>query len=277
MESIFSGKQLIGTKLAEFCAHALLALEVLIHPRALPLADYSSTNHNSFGGAHCNFQDSYGLGQNKSSPFGLQQVGHDTPESDDDLCHRWLEYGKEPDVSLAEGTNTKHAEEPSGVSRDDDPKYLTVYHSSGNQNPETSKQASETATCTDIEMQVVEEDIVVKSDQPEESIVQLQEPISCKNLSVAEVSCGTVAAETVSERIVSDSAVPQHTDSQMESGQGVSTNKDGESPNLSNSLLPGTSGSSKDKGVALEFDHDDSSDEDAFPDIVDADPDSDSN
>jgi hypothetical protein len=32
-----SGKLEIGTKLAEFCSHALLALDVLTHPRALSL------------------------------------------------------------------------------------------------------------------------------------------------------------------------------------------------------------------------------------------------
>ncbi|GAB2272033.1 hypothetical protein Dimus_006856 [Dionaea muscipula] len=37
------GKQAAGTKIAEFCAHALLVLEVLIHPRGLPLVDFPSS------------------------------------------------------------------------------------------------------------------------------------------------------------------------------------------------------------------------------------------
>ncbi|KAL9223986.1 hypothetical protein vseg_000064 [Gypsophila vaccaria] len=39
LELFLKGKQNAGTKVAEFCAQALLALEVLIHPRALPLVD----------------------------------------------------------------------------------------------------------------------------------------------------------------------------------------------------------------------------------------------
>ncbi|KAK8930821.1 hypothetical protein KSP39_PZI016575 [Platanthera zijinensis] len=38
------GRQETGTKLAAFCAHALLSLEILIHPRALPLMDQLPQN-----------------------------------------------------------------------------------------------------------------------------------------------------------------------------------------------------------------------------------------
>lgn len=44
---MFSGKQEIGTKIAEFCAHALLALEVLLHPRALSVDDFSTMKSKS--------------------------------------------------------------------------------------------------------------------------------------------------------------------------------------------------------------------------------------
>lgn len=40
------GKQKTGTTLAEFCITSLLALEVLIHPRALPLHEFSSFTEN---------------------------------------------------------------------------------------------------------------------------------------------------------------------------------------------------------------------------------------
>ncbi|KAL0538644.1 hypothetical protein IC582_022795 [Cucumis melo] len=40
LELFRKGKQENGTKLGEFCAHALLAMEVLIHPRVLPLSDF---------------------------------------------------------------------------------------------------------------------------------------------------------------------------------------------------------------------------------------------
>ncbi|KAF7801450.1 proline-, glutamic acid- and leucine-rich protein 1 [Senna tora] len=265
LELFRRGKQLIGTKLAEFCAHALLALEVLIHPRALPLVDYSSANNTSFHEGHRNFEYGYALGQTKSTPYGLQQVVHDAPESDDDLCHRWLENEEEPDVPSAEGA--KHDEGPSSTFRDNDPKLLTVHNSSGTQKPEGSEQVPEIATCTDTEMRVAEDEVIVKSDQTRESIVQFQEPISCRSISVAEASCGSMAPEP-----------ENHTGIQIESGQGALTNKDGESASLSSSFLQKMSDSGKDKDFALKFgDGDSSGDEDAFPDIVDADPDSDSN
>ncbi|GLT88744.1 hypothetical protein SLE2022_067550 [Rubroshorea leprosula] len=44
------GKQEAGTKIARFCAHALLMLEVLIHPRALALADSPPSRPNSSKG-----------------------------------------------------------------------------------------------------------------------------------------------------------------------------------------------------------------------------------
>lgn len=43
---VSTGKQNTGTKLANFCARALLDLEVLVHPRALPLTDMALPSGN---------------------------------------------------------------------------------------------------------------------------------------------------------------------------------------------------------------------------------------
>ncbi|KAJ6801190.1 proline-, glutamic acid- and leucine-rich protein 1 isoform X2 [Iris pallida] len=48
LELFRRGKQETGAKVAAFCAHALLALEVLIHPRALPLVDAPVANSSVF-------------------------------------------------------------------------------------------------------------------------------------------------------------------------------------------------------------------------------------
>lgn len=199
---------------------------MLIHPRALPLVDYPSTNHKSHSEVHGDFVGGYALGHNRSTPFGLQQVVHNDPESDDDLCNRWLSNAEEPEVPLVE--DTKQAEEPSG---------------------------------TDIEMRVADEEIFVKkTDQPGKPIEQFPEPIPCTSIPVA-------TTETVSEkRVLDTTTLPHHTSNELELGKGPSSNIEGESD------------LSKDKGFLLKLDHDDSSaDEDALPDIVDADPDSDSN
>ncbi|XP_062091771.1 uncharacterized protein LOC133797759 isoform X2 [Humulus lupulus] len=47
LELFRRGKQEIGTKIAEFCAHALLAMEVLLHPRALSVDDFSTMKSKS--------------------------------------------------------------------------------------------------------------------------------------------------------------------------------------------------------------------------------------
>ncbi|KAK4268227.1 hypothetical protein QN277_024913 [Acacia crassicarpa] len=245
------GKQRIGTKLSEFCAYALLALELLIHPRALPLVDDSAI-HNSSGEAHGNLRDGYAVGRNKSSPLGSQQVVYGTPESDDDLCQNWLKDGTEPDVPLAkEGT-----QQP--------------------EKPERNKKMPETATCPDTEMTAGEDENVSKSDCPGESAMQLQDPISCTSIAETEASRRSVVVEPVSEKIVSDNTVP-YTGNKMESSQKASIGKDSESVYLSNKM-PMTSDLNMNHGFAHKLDHLDSSndDDDDIPDIVDADPDSDS-
>ncbi|KAI9111161.1 hypothetical protein K1719_017772 [Acacia pycnantha] len=101
-----------------------------------------------------------------------------------------------------------------------------------------------TATCSDIEMTAVEDENVCKSDCP--------------------------VVEPVSEKIVSDNTLPRP-GNKMESSQEASISKDSESAYLSNKM-PMTSHLNKENGFAHKLDHDD----DDIPDIVDADPDSDS-
>ncbi|OVA09040.1 hypothetical protein BVC80_9097g108 [Macleaya cordata] len=108
------GKQETGTKLAEFCAHALLALEVLIHPRALPLAD--SSNRGTFDeGFNGKFPDNVfsGFMQNRT-PFSRGILGMDEPDPDDDLYESWLGNGEETEAP-AKNTDQemKDANEPS--------------------------------------------------------------------------------------------------------------------------------------------------------------------
>ncbi|TKY64039.1 Proline-, glutamic acid- and leucine-rich protein 1 [Spatholobus suberectus] len=267
LELFRRGKQRTGTKLADFCAHALLTLEVLIHPRALPLVDYAYANINSFGEAPSNLQHEY-FGRSYRSPNGLQVP----PDYDDDLCARWLENGNEADVSLDK--NTKHTQEPSEACRANDSE---VHVSSGTNIQERTEMVSETATCADVEMKTVEDEINFKLDQPGESVVQFQEPISCTtNIPMAETH-SDVADDIVSEKIVSDSTVPHNEASHMESGQGSSVKKDFELASQSNSLLQRTSGSNIFQEFAFKLDYDNSlADEDDFPDIMDGDPDSDS-
>ena len=249
MESLFAGKQQTSvTKVAEFCALALLALEVLIHPRGLPLVDYTYEDNNSLGEAHSNLQHEY-FGRSNSTPYGLPQV---PPDYDENLCAEWLENGNGADVSRDK--DTKNNQGPSEACRENDPEVLPVHVSSDTNIQERAQMDSEAATSADVEMKTV----------GDETNFTLNIPTEAHN-------------DIVSEKILSDSTVPHNEGSHMESDHGNSVNKDLEFASQSNSLWQTTSGSNIFQEFAFKVDGDNSlADEDDFPDIVDGDPDSDS-
>lgn len=221
---------------------------MLIHPRALPLVDYVCANNNTFGEALSYFQDGY-VSRNNSTPYGLPQEV--PPDYDDDVCAKWLENGDEAGGSLAK--NTEYTKEPSEACRDNDP-----------------EEPSGTATCADVEMRIAEDEIIFKSDQPGESVVQSQDILVTDTRDA-------VATEVDPERIVSDSTIPHNEASHVESGQGSLVDTGIELASQSNSSLQRTSDSNMVQGSAFKLDYGNSVvGEDPFPDIVDADPDSDS-
>ncbi|XP_010257020.1 PREDICTED: proline-, glutamic acid- and leucine-rich protein 1-like isoform X2 [Nelumbo nucifera] len=104
LELFRRGKQEIGTKLAEFCAHALLALEVLIHPRSLPLVDISSRSQGEFVSSfdHRLPENLFSVSQkNNNCTFPGDILVMDDPELDDDLYSSWLGNGEETDVPMS--------------------------------------------------------------------------------------------------------------------------------------------------------------------------------
>ncbi|XP_077250053.1 proline-, glutamic acid/leucine-rich protein isoform X2 [Tasmannia lanceolata] len=101
LELFRRGKQEAGTKLAEFCAHALLALEVLIHPRALPLSEFPAGNYSTLDEGHKRrFPDNIFSSSHKpSTPFSR---GVDDFDPDDDLYESWLGNGEETGADTSE-------------------------------------------------------------------------------------------------------------------------------------------------------------------------------
>ncbi|KAI3970679.1 hypothetical protein MKX01_024326 [Papaver californicum] len=100
LELFRRGKQERGTKLAEFCAHALLALEVLIHPRALPLTDFTST-HDTFDQGF-NRNNMFSSSNQSRLPFsgGILGMTEPEPDPDDDLYDSWLGNGEETEAPV---------------------------------------------------------------------------------------------------------------------------------------------------------------------------------
>ncbi|KAL4576739.1 hypothetical protein LXL04_012838 [Taraxacum kok-saghyz] len=108
-----SGMKETGTKLAEFCAHALLTLEVLIHPRALPLIDYGSNFEYPVNGVKNNV---YSSAQNGNVVTGGSSKKGES-EEDDDLYHEWVkENGNDLEKKTTE--NVGSIEAPINVPED---------------------------------------------------------------------------------------------------------------------------------------------------------------
>lgn len=255
LELFRKGKQETGSKLAEFCAHALLALEVLIHPRALPL--FSPASCNSFEGVNPKFSESmYSGGLKHGGPFtsGIQGIRGNIPDLDhDDLYGSWLENDKEtgaPDSRLHK--TMRDTEEPSET--------LMFRGDEMGQDP--------VAANVNVRMGGKEDEIMVETDQFHESIAQVQEPGSSRGATDHEsidVSLGT----QISSGIVSGSGASDHAGNVFASGQDVLVAKGNEFATTGMNTSATTSISEKITGDALELDGDD-----PFPEIFDVDPDS---
>lgn len=98
------GKQETGTKVAAFCAHALLALEILIHPRALPLVHAPVTDSSAL--------DEQLIHNHENLNVSINDLYDD---DDDDLYNSWL--GDEPRMedNNAATTHIENQEQPMEV------------------------------------------------------------------------------------------------------------------------------------------------------------------
>ncbi|CAA7396095.1 unnamed protein product [Spirodela intermedia] len=88
LELFYRGKQEIGTKVAAFCTRAMLALEVLIHPRSLSLMDSPAQRGSDFNRIISNQPGSMFLAGRKSNffpdPRETPQVVDDSALANDD-------------------------------------------------------------------------------------------------------------------------------------------------------------------------------------------------
>lgn len=122
LELFRRGTREIGTKVAECCAHALLALEVLIHPRALPLLDLQSTDNNYevgnkwfSGNVHISDRAA-----NNTFHIGTSRKAPDEPDSyNDDLYADWMRNSEDSDTVAADpGKDAHKSNQPPETLRD---------------------------------------------------------------------------------------------------------------------------------------------------------------
>lgn len=98
LELFRKGKLETGTALSAFCAHALLALEVLIHPRALPLVDFPVAKSSTFDeGFNCRFSENTLVGSQKANLASFSKGGIEALNDleDDEQYFDWLGNGEE--------------------------------------------------------------------------------------------------------------------------------------------------------------------------------------
>lgn len=241
LELFRRGMRETGTKLGEFCAHALLALEVLIHPRALSLIDLSSPSNTSFDGINSRFPDVYSYGHKQNTPFSTSTLGKGPDDSnlgDDDLYESWLANDDEIEIPVTNdsGKDKSCTEKPSETCRDPSPEKIPlVADSFSTRVPEESRP------------ELVSDRVEGKGDEIMVEAPQFQEPIK--------------QGDSTS-RVISDGIVSDHVEGEL------ATKPDDFATGI---VSTATATSNLERSKQLDVD----SDMESLPDIVDGDPDSD--
>ncbi|KAJ4720599.1 Proline-, glutamic acid-and leucine-rich protein 1 [Melia azedarach] len=202
LELFGKGKQQAGRQLAGFCASALLALEVLIHPRFLPLERLHSANYNSLDKATLGFPEtlySGGQKQNISYFSGMERTGEGAPESfDDDLYDRWFSDGHANEIPVHGTTSNVDIMKPSEASVVQQREKLSVTSSSGIEVPERNKGEQ-----ANVGMRKGAE-IMVQLQQVQKSTVKFQELPSSKGVTSSTVTGDIQRPEMETEHAASD-------------------------------------------------------------------------
>lgn len=236
---LFAGRQETGTKLAEFCVHALLALEVLIHPRYLPIVDSPPTSINSVS-RELNFKlpENIYSHDRKQNPFLVNDES-------------WTQDGDETDYLLTDlEKNVNYPENPNETSGDPEAeKSDPNVGSSGRKDSEEQEQQPAMA---------VSEHFVMAENK---DAVLVDPRVSMENISQGNATCHSV-------NVGPGRTEEKSANSEMTPGKDFRVDKDdglAASPIMALDSMIG-------KGSGLELDDEGM---DSFPDIIDAEPDSD--
>ncbi|KAF4367940.1 hypothetical protein F8388_002551 [Cannabis sativa] len=234
-------KQEIGTKLAEFCAHALLALEVLLHPRALSVDDFSTMKSKS------------------------DEVHDEIAENIYTDNISWLENGKETEAAFCYPAETlRYNDIPSEtfpVSQD-----INLSNGSNKEIPVGSKWEPAAANAGAV-IQGSGDELMVESHQLPES-----RPLN--HDFVPANTDGPAGFQKVNESISSGSGTLQQAGDNTASGQDMDISM-AKTDKFSTVGTSSTLDPEKGKAIASKLHHE--SDSDEYPDLLDVGPDSDSN
>ncbi|KAJ4721045.1 proline-, glutamic acid- and leucine-rich protein 1 isoform X1 [Melia azedarach] len=246
---LFSKGKQAGRQLAGFCASALLALEVLIHPRFLPLERFPSANYNSLDKATLGIPETlYSGGQKQNNPYfsGMERTGDGAPDSyDDDLYDKWFSDGHGNEIPVHATTNNVDVMKPSEKVRE-------------RNNVEQAHVGMKKGV-----------EIIVASQQVQLSTIKFQEVPFSKGVTGSTVTGDIQHPEMETERTPPDDGLDGKTQEKASAKEILPERHDG----LTSMGVNAPTTSNTDKGKTV-FDLDGDSSMDLFPDIVEVDPDS---
>lgn len=233
------GRQAAGTKIAAFCAHALVTLELLVHPRGLPMIDFPSQSTDTFVR-----QPNFGYPQHYLPPNGSTSAAALSDLDEDDFLNDIYLNNRVPESSMPEAKNATPAvdvvKHPQGVNNSAGGEASEERGLSGAYNPDTNR------------FQIMSSGVAFH--EPEPSPVPIREPE--ERLPCADAMVPPLVAK-------SGSAGPLQ-------GEDVPTTKSATSVET---WVPSRSG--EDTLMLSHVELDEALSSDSFPDIVDGDPDSD--
>ncbi|GFZ11209.1 hypothetical protein Acr_22g0006070 [Actinidia rufa] len=255
------GMRETGTKLAEFCAHALLALEVLIHPRALSLIDFSPS-HNGVDGFN-RLPDVYSYGNKQNTPFSSEGLGKGPGDSilgGDDLYESWLANDDEIENPVIESGKDKSypTEKPSET--------LISDPSSDKINP-----VADSSIARVFEERVISsagERIEEKGNEVMGEEQEVLEPIK-----QAETMAGMVRGHMVAQWVVAEGSALDSVEVEPPTSRSFLAAVADSSVTGDASTSAGASDLERSKHFSMDLERESSVD--SLPDIVDGDPDSD--
>ncbi|CAH9111484.1 unnamed protein product [Cuscuta europaea] len=256
------GVQETETRLSHFCAHALLTLEVLVHPRALPLLDHRSTVDYD-GSRYQRFTDLRQSGggvrqEVHSNIHEMSKTGQDelVVSEYDELHERWMRIDDDA---------TEEAPSPSDVTMDNKSNNTKELSVSLNNDLLCLKSAAEVTDDQKHGEEPIKKQPVRNIDNARSGALVLMETdteLPNNNLSLMEGVDTELPNNKLSLMEGVDTELPNNNLSLMEGGGASILNKIA-SPSIS-SLDSGGKGFMQER---------DDSDEDSIPDIVDVEPD----
>lgn len=262
LELFRKGKSGTGTKIAEFCAQALLALEVLVHPRALPFIDISS-GMADFGGQK--YKSPLVDGKIRTGNYGIP---HDIYDFMNDV---YLQNNSGSEVLPAECNKRLHCDKKSvDISRSQDLEPQNIVSPPLNMST-PGKRAGPAPTPCNVQIEANGDRVmqdVEHHDNPDKASREPDLTTAREDL----VPTSSLGTKRGLEEDVSDAETPASPRRPSESsGQGPAS--------IGCESIPGAEGVVSARGDDNVFkvsaaEADDESD--SFPDIVDADPDTDS-